>query len=194
MPKIRCFLAIELDQSIGSTIAALVDQMATTTPGVKWVVPENLHLTLKFLGDIDENSSWEIFKAVQSSIGDMPPFQLTVQSIGAFPADDRPRTIWMGVTDGNQEICEAHARIDQQLADLGYAIENRRFQPHLTIGRVRDKASQLSLVDVIQQHKEFVGGTSEVDKIVLFRSELGRGKNGGPIYSKLGQSEFGTTA
>ena len=100
----------------------------------------------------------------------------------------------MGVTDGNQEICEAHARIDQQLADLGYAIENRRFQPHLTIGRVRDKASQLSLVDVIQQHKEFVGGTSEVDKIVLFRSELGRGKNGGPIYSKLGQSEFGTTA
>ena len=95
MPKIRCFLAIELDSGIHSVIASLVDSMAPMAPGVKWVVPENLHLTLKFFADIDETSTWEIFKAVRSSIGDLPPFQIRLEGVGAFPADDRPRTVWL---------------------------------------------------------------------------------------------------
>ena len=191
MPKIRCFLAIELDSGIHSVIASLVDSMAPMAPGVKWVVPENLHLTLKFFADIDETSTWEIFKAVRSSIGDLPPFQIRLEGVGAFPADDRPRTVWLGVTEGQEQMCDVHARIDQKLADIGYPFESRRFVPHLTIGRARDKASQHGLVTAIREHREFEVGTSEVERIILFRSELGKGKNGGPVYSKLGQSEFG---
>ena len=190
MSTIRCFLAVEIDDAARESITGLIRKMSVNAPDVRWAVPENLHLTLKFFGDVEETDTWEIFKAIQAALGDMPSFRMRFATVGAFPADDRPRAVWIGIEEGRQMLCNLQACIDQRMLDLGYPSESRRYQPHLTIGRARDKISQLGLVTAIKQQKHFQGGWIEVDRLTLFRSELGRGKNAAPVYTKLGSNDF----
>lgn len=178
----RLFVAVnfpgELRQSIWDATTAL---RARDYP-VKWVGPDALHLTLKFLGEVGSDREAEIVAALGAAVTGVRRFRMEVGGCGAFPNSRRPRVIWIG--------CEAPAalelmqqRVEQELHAIGFSLEGRPFRPHLTLGRVRRGARESQLRGMGSQLEELVvRGEAEIQAVDLMRSELTRA---GARYTKL---------
>ncbi len=150
---------------------------------MKWVEPHNLHLTLKFLGNVHENEIAEVCRAVEQGAAAVEPFELELRGAGAFPNSARPRTVWLGAGAGTEEMVVLHDRVEAALAELGYREEHRRFQSHLTIGRVRGAGPGIAeLGKLIQQQADFQAGRLDVGQLTVFSSKL---TPDGPIYDVL---------
>lgn len=189
MSTIRTFIAVELSQTVRSRAADLIAQLARTSVKVKWVEPDKMHLTLKFLGDVPEKQIATVCSSVAEAVRAIPGFSIECRGAGAFPRVSRPRTVWLGVGQGTAQLVEVHEAIDKALAKVGFPREGRKYKPHLTLGRVRDSGRGLwALGDLVQQNKDFVAGESLIQHVVVFASELTRE---GPIYSVLGRAELG---
>ncbi len=182
MKKIRCFLAVDLADELAAAVAPVIAQLALTTDGVKWVAAQDMHLTFKFFGDIEELETYGIAKAVLDVVRAAPAFEICLTGIGAFPAIDRPRTIWAGITQGSDTLLALQASIDKALQRLGYPRERRQFHPHITLGRVRHKAQQDELAAALRGLATYECGSAQVEELLLFRSELFRA---GPQYTVL---------
>lgn len=183
MSTLRTFIAVETSSEVHTKAQQLIKELARIPAKVKWVEPHNLHLTLKFLGEIDLLDMPRICEAMTRATADLPPFDLESFGAGAFPNLHSPRTIWIGARFGSEEMVELHDRLDAELAPLGFRSEQRRFRPHLTIGRVRNSPDGIDeLGDLLAKHRDFAGGATDVAEIVLFSSELGRD---GPTYEAL---------
>ena len=186
---LRAFVAVEITQSIRSRADELIAALAGTSADVNWVEPHNLHLTLKFLGDVHQQEIVRVCQAMARGAADVKPFELDVGGAGAFPNAARPRTVWLGATAGVEPMIVLHDRVEAELAELGYREEHRRFQPHLTIGRVRGAGSGIAeLGSLLQQHADFSAGRMTVGKVTLFASTL---TPDGPIYDVLGTAPLG---
>jgi 2'-5' RNA ligase len=144
----------------------------------------NIHLTLKFLGDVDE-TQLERVKTVVSSM-DLNPFNLSMKGIGVFPNLRRPRTVWVAVTGGVSEITEIYRRLEDVLERLGFQREKRSFSPHVTIARVRDGRNRDQLAEGIHEMRDLTFGSFKVERIVLKKSVL---TPRGPIYSNIASSK-----
>jgi RNA 2',3'-cyclic 3'-phosphodiesterase len=180
---LRTFIAVAASREVRSRARQLMDQLSGTAAKVRWVEPENLHFSLKFLGDVDLLEVPTVCEAVTRAVAALPPFEIVARGAGAFPDVDRPRTIWLGVADGSEQMVELNAEVERELAPLGFRREARRFRPHLTIGRVRDGRPGLSeLGRLLRQQADFVGGVVSVDEVIVFSSQLDRD---GPIYEPL---------
>ena len=186
---LRTFVAVEISNPIRSCAGDLIDALGGTTADVKWVEPHNLHLTLKFLGDVHQREVIDVCRAAAKGAAHIEPFDLEIRGAGAFPDIARPRTVWIGAGEGADEMVVLHDRIEAALAELGYREEHRRFQTHLTIGRVRGAGPGIAeLGTLLQQHADDVMGTMTVRKATVFCSTLTRE---GPIYEVLGTAELG---
>ncbi|HUY36791.1 MAG TPA: RNA 2',3'-cyclic phosphodiesterase [Pirellulales bacterium] len=180
---LRTFVAVAASREVRGRAAQLISELSCTAAKVRWVEPENLHFSLKFLGDVELLEIPKVCEAVARAVAGQPPFEIVARGAGAFPDADRPRTIWLGVRDGSEPMVELNAHVERELAPLGFRRERRRFRPHLTIGRVRDGRPGLSeLGRLVRQHADFVGGVVSVDEVVVFSSALGRD---GPFYEPL---------
>jgi len=187
--QIRTFVAVELSEDVRRGAAELIDVLRTASADVKWVEPHNLHLTLKFLDDVPLTQIPQVCTAVARAAAAVEPFLLEVLGAGAFPNADRPRTIWLGTGQGQSQMGQLHASLEEELSALGFRKEHRRFQPHLTLGRVRRPGPALRrLSDMLWQHRDYKAGTLEVAEVVVFSSRLERT---GPIYEALGRSTLG---
>jgi RNA 2',3'-cyclic 3'-phosphodiesterase len=156
---------------------------------VKWVEPHNLHLTLKFLGDVAQTEIAEVCEAVMRGAAKVEPFDLEVRTAGAFPSAARPRTVWLGAGAGTKEMVVLHDRVEAALAELGFREEHRRFQSHLTIGRVRGGGPGIAELGTrLQQHADFLAGRMTVTEATVFTSTL---TPAGPIYEALGTAPLG---
>lgn len=185
---LRSFIALELSGEIRTKTRRLIESLRPTTENVKWVADPSLHLTLKFLGEVDYRDVARVDRALGEAVRELPPFLAEVRGTGAFPTLDRPRTIWVGVSEGEAEIVELHGRIEERLAPLGFRSEHRRFRPHVTIGRVRHSPlGEPLLAEQLAAQQGFVGGTMDVGEVVLFSSTLGRE---GPTYEVLSSVEL----
>ncbi|MCE5266380.1 MAG: RNA 2',3'-cyclic phosphodiesterase [Planctomycetaceae bacterium] len=181
---LRIFLAVEITAAIRARTAELIESLAATTADVKWVESHNLHVTLKFLGDVHEREIMDLCEAVEEGAAKVSPFALEIRGAGAFPTAARPRTVWLGAGDGTEQMVVLHDRVEDALAELGYREEHRRFQTHLTIGRVRGGGPGIAeLGTQLQQHADFVAGRMTVDKVTVFASTL---TPAGPVYDLLG--------
>ena len=180
--SLRTFIAVEISSEVRTRARQLVGKLQETGAKVTWVKPEAMHLTLKFLGDVDLLDVPSVCEAVTTAVADLPPFEIEVHGAGAFPSASRPRTIWLGVSRGNEELVEVHDAIDRALSRLGYRQENRRFRPHLTLGRVRGDRDLSELGRLVTQHADSIGGVASVDEVVVFSSEL---EAEGPIHEPL---------
>lgn len=180
--SLRTFIAVEMSSEVRSRARQLVNVLQGTGAKVTWVKPEAMHLTLKFLGEVDLIDIPAVCEAVNAAVAELPPFEIVVSGAGAFPAAGRPRTLWLGVSDGNGELVVLHDAIERGLAKLGFRQENRRFRPHLTLGRVRGDRDLRELGQLVTQHADFVGGVSSVDEVTVFSSEL---EAEGPIHAPL---------
>lgn len=180
--SLRTFVAVEISPEVRSRAQQLVARLQGSGAKATWVKPEAMHLTLKFLGEVDLTEVPAVCEAITSAVAELPPFEFEVQGAGAFPTAARPRTVWLGVRHGQAELISLHDAVELALARLGFRQENRRFRPHLTLGRVRGDRGLRELGEVIEQHAEFVGGIASVEEVVVFSSELERE---GPIHEPL---------
>ncbi len=189
MSKARTFIAIELAPRVVEKLSRVQEELRGAGARVKWVARQNLHLTLKFLGDIEYEKVNEISRVITGAVADAAPFTLGIHGIGTFPKGRKaPRVVWAGV-EGNVEALEKiFTRLNEGLVGFGVPYEKRRFSPHATLGRVRSSAGANRLVEAIGEHADADFGESEVSGLVFFMSEL---TSRGPIYTALAHIPFG---
>ncbi len=187
--KVRAFVAVETPPEIRQAVSRLVKKLEKAGAVVNWVEAENLHLTLKFLGDIDMTDIAEIYMRLKRDLADFSPFEVSVNRVGAFPDLDRARTLWVGVDDVEDSLGQVFDQLETSLASLRFRKEARRFSPHLTIGRVKDSHVAMDeLRALMNEHLEFAGGAMDVEELVLFSSQLERT---GPVYEPLARIPLG---
>src|SRR3989338_5342197 len=133
----RTFIAIELSEEIRNTLAQIQSHLKYASADVKWVEKDNIHLTLKFLGEVDEERCEKIKSILDEIASQTKQFEISLKDLGAFPKIDYPRVVWVGLDKGITESKELAERIDAALSEIGFQKETRPFAAHLTIGRVR---------------------------------------------------------
>ena len=187
MALIRSFIAVELPSGLKNELAELETQLKKASPPVvKWVDPNSIHVTLKFLGEIFEASIDELMLAIEESAQGILPFQLEVRGVGAFPNLERPQVLWTGVKGELEKIAQLQKRIESNTEQLGSPRESRAFSPHLTLGRVRDEAGpneRRRLGKLLADTTFTALHNVDVDAVNLMKSQL---TPGGAIYSCLG--------
>jgi RNA 2',3'-cyclic 3'-phosphodiesterase len=191
MARIRTFVAVELAPSVAARAGELIDKLRVSAAQVNWAATRHMHLTLKFLGDVPDTETPDICRVVAAAAKRFEPFEITCRGVGAFPSPDHPRTLWIGIEDGSEELCALQAAIEDALkTELGFAKEARRFQPHLTIGRVKHEppSARGELGELIVKHAQFDADLSVIDEVVVFASFLHRS---GPTHEALGRAELG---
>jgi len=185
MEQIRSFIAIELPNRLRLKLGQLEAQLKSgKLPWVKWVNPDSIHLTLKFLGNIASDRTGEITRAMEEAAQGIPPFHLEVKDLGVFPNLKRVQVVWVGISGEVDKLGEFQQRLESNLACLGFAPESRPFTPHLTLARLRNQASldERQGFGQLIAGSRFEAGAIEVDAINLMRSQLTRE---GAIYSRI---------
>jgi 2'-5' RNA ligase len=179
-----------MSPAVRQAAAGLAEEFAAVASDVKWVEPENMHLTLKFLGDVENTEIHRVCQLAAEAVADEAPFRLQMYGAGAFPNVRRPRTIWIGAGDGSDATARLAKNLDKAMKKLGYRPEGRVFAPHLTLGRVRRSGPWLApLAELIQQYAERDLGHTTVEEVIVFSSELGRE---GATYDALARCPLGT--
>ncbi len=187
MEQVRSFIAIELPDELKLGLAQLEAQLKMSKqPWVKWVDPYSIHLTLKFLGSIAVDRISEIVGVMKEAIQGIPPFRLEVKDLGVFPSLRRVQVAWVGISGEVDKLSQLQQHLESHLARLGFAPESRPFTPHLTLARLRNRASldeRQSFGQLIATTRFEATYTIKVDAINLMRSQLTRE---GAIYSRIG--------
>jgi 2'-5' RNA ligase len=187
MEEVRSFIAIELPEAVKLNLSQLEAKLKSgRQTSVKWVAPESIHLTLKFLGNVVPESIKDIAQAMAEAAQGIPPFRLEVKDLGVFPNLKRVQVAWVGVHGEIDKLSQLQQRLDANLSRLGFAPEGRPFTPHLTIARLRDNASpaERQALGQLIASTRFEAGAFSVDAISLMKSQLTRE---GPIYSRISQ-------
>ena len=186
MEQVRSFIAIKLPDELKTGLTQLEAQLKLGEPlPVKWVDPSSIHLTLKFLGNIAVARISEITRAMEAATKRLSAFHLEVKGLGVFPNFRRVQVVWVGVGGEVDKLGQLQQQIESTLVPLGFAAESRPFTPHLTLARLRDRASP----EERQRLGQLIAGTRfeavytiKVDSINLMRSQLTRE---GAVYSRL---------
>lgn len=182
--RMRLFIAVDLSSEVTAHARKVTERLQATQAQARWVDAKQMHLTLSFLGDIDEMEMPAICKVLDAVGDECEPFDLEVGGVGAFPNAENPRTLWLGILRGGEELAQLHERLDVRLRELGYPGEERRYKPHLTIGRVRENPPELldALGEELANLGDLHAGVTDVCEVVLYQSKPGRE---GPTYEAL---------
>lgn len=184
---IRAFIAVDLDDLVIEKICNVVEILKPRITEIRWLRKENLHLTLKFLGNIAESQVEPIAAALRHPVGLFSPCTISAKGLGVFPDFRRPKILWVGLT--GDQLVQLAAEIESALMPLGFTPENRAFTPHLTIGRWREGSRPAkNLRQEIDSLNDFEFGACAIRQIVLFQSVL---KPEGASYSELRTIQLG---
>jgi 2'-5' RNA ligase len=188
MARIRTFIAVGLPQTVRGHCVEVQKRLAELGAEVKWVAPENLHVTLLFLGEVFDREVPQICQAVADCSARHDPFRLAVENLGCFPNMRRPRVIWAGVGTGTQELVALHDDLETALLELGcYRREDRQYTPHLTLGRVESDQGADELAQALSGYAGWQGGEIDVREVQVLSSEL---MAGGPVYTVLSRAKL----
>lgn len=176
MRRVRAFLAIPVTDELRRGMARLQKELAARLPSIRWVNPATIHLTLRFFGDVPEESLEKIGEVVLSVGRLCAPFQTEATGVGAFPSTVRPRVIWLGVR-GGPSLAALHAAMEEGLRQIGFPGEDRSFSPHLTLGRCRQRIAAAQ--PVLERFRDFTCGPLPVDRLILYESRL---EPGGAVH------------
>ncbi len=182
----RLFVAITIPDELRRGIVAIQDGLRRSRADVKWVESENLHLTLKFLGEVPAGRVGAVVEALRGMPA-RPPFPMTLQGTGAFPGTGSPRVIWIGLTQGKAEFTALASDVDGALKRIGYPEARKPVSPHLTLGRVRGPTNGEALRAAIERSASVRAGGFTVAAVHLYRSEL---RPSGPIYTAVAGFPF----
>jgi 2'-5' RNA ligase len=182
----RCFIAIDIDEKIKSALSGLQRQLQGSVDvkksDLKWVNPDNVHLTLKFLGEIKDAKVVEVCNIVRAVAGRNKSFELDIESVGHFGGKS-PKVLWVGTGRGEENLLELQEDIEKSLALAGWPQEARKFSGHLTLCRIRNSKAGMKLAQVSEDYRDFKLGTVQADSVSVYQSQL---KPTGPVYILLG--------
>jgi len=185
--RIRAFIAIPIPGEVKAQALDIQTQFRKAGLRLRWVKPHGMHLTLKFLGDIDRAQVAAIETALQTAAGTSPPLKLAAQGIGVFPAPKKARVLWIGVAGDTSALHAIHGRLENALEPLGFKPEKRRFSAHLTLARAKGRLDPIQLVGGMETIGRFEPVWFEAREVALFRSDL---KPDGAVYTKLAAVSF----
>ncbi|NWF76665.1 MAG: RNA 2',3'-cyclic phosphodiesterase [Nitrospirae bacterium] len=179
--NLRCFIAIVTPDSLKKQIIEMTDLLKKYDADIKWVNPENIHLTLKFLGNTPQSFLTKINETLNEAVLPYSPFYIKIYGTGVFPNKKHPRVIWIGIKD-SEILINLRNAIEQSISSLGYQKDEKEFKPHLTIGRVRSQKGIMHIINNLEDFKDKDFGSIYVDNIKLMKSDL---KPKGAEYSCL---------
>jgi RNA 2',3'-cyclic 3'-phosphodiesterase len=187
---IRAFIAIDIPDDVRATIEDAQTRLRETSFGVKvsWTRIANLHLTLQFLGNIEQGVVGEFKKALESVAAQHQPFEISVRGGGAFPNENRPRVVWVGCEDNGDRLKTLALAVHDAMQPFGFTQEHRGFAAHLTIGRIKLPRPDVALTRAVKSLKDTAFGALRVEAIHLFESQL---HPEGSIYTKLSSHALG---
>jgi 2'-5' RNA ligase len=185
MPTLRTFIALELPPSIISLLEKVQEDLKSMRLRAKWVRPENIHLTLKFLGNINSADIDKIGGAMMETVDDFVGIDLVARGVGVFPEIKRPRVIWVGLGGQIQSLFTMQRLLEDNLAGLGFKKEKKPFKGHLTLGRFRQTINPNTIRQFLREYADLASEKFTARRIILFKSDL---KPTGPVYSQLRQA------
>ena len=182
----RCFIAIDIDEQIRKALANLQDELQSKADikrsDVKWVNPETIHLTLKFLGEIKDEQVVDVCNITGDVASRHESFELDVESVGHFGGRSA-RILWVGTGQNGDKLLQLQQDLEQQLDLAGWPGEARKFSGHLTLCRIRNARAGVKLAQMAREYKDFKLGTMPADSVSVYQSQL---MPKGPIYTVLG--------
>jgi 2'-5' RNA ligase len=192
MASQRTFIAIELDRELEENLARLQGRLRREvgSRSVRWVRPEGIHLTLKFLGDTTEEQVEQVKEALAHAAREVSPFQFTVGGVGCFPNTRQPRVVWVGLHEPTGALQRLRDAIEERVAPLGFPTEKRPFSPHLTLGRVQRRASKSEVRELGRMiAASSLGDIDEmaVEEVCYIKSDL---RPGGAVYTTLSRARL----
>lgn len=170
--RIRGFIAVELPRAVKEFLADTASDLKKCRADVKWVRPEAMHLTVKFLGDVRGDLIPAIEDELKRVLTHQSAMHMQVTGLGAFPGLNKPRVIWAGLKDTSGRLAPLAADVEKALEPLGFEAEKRPFSPHLTLGRVRSNSGLRDLVDTVRQRMDTAGPKFVADRVIFFESVL----------------------
>jgi len=179
----RLFVAVKISDAVRSELTEFVDQFLQFPGKVKWVEPQNIHLTLKFLGETDSKLLDKVKSATAAAAKGLGAFDITLSGCGAFPNLRAPKVFWVGIVDDKMRLRTLAQQIDSNMVELGYERESRPFSPHLTLGRVKEP-ERLELIKDAFGKAKFAPQPLAVKAIYLIESRL---RPSGPVYTDVAE-------
>lgn len=169
----RVFCAIEIPETLRALVLRHIARLKEAVPGVKatWSRDANLHLTLKFLGEIPQGSVSDISTAASRAVVGLAPFSIRLEQTGTFPKQDQPRVLWIGINDFSGKLSELQARLEDESASAGFVRDSRPFHPHLTVARLRHARHARTLA-AAHRELEFEPAEIAIAELLVIRSEL----------------------
>jgi 2'-5' RNA ligase len=169
---IRAFLAIELPDALRPGLAQVQEELKRSRAEVRWVPVGNIHLTLKFFGNVPDEEIEALAQAAREAAVEATPFQLQVTTAGAFPSPGAPRVVWLGLGGDILPLTQLFYRLEKAFAALGYLPEGRAFNPHLTLGRVKSPVNRDKLARLLEKLPPLDWPPFTVKELILFQSVL----------------------
>ncbi len=179
---IRAFIAVAVPDALKSILCGIQEDLKRRRIRARWVLPESMHLTLKFLGDAALSDVEMIRRAMTAAAEAAAPMTLAVKGVGVFPGVRRPNVIWTGIHGQTDELADFHADLDSRLAELGFLRENRKFTGHLTLGRFKDRVRPDQCIELIQAYAGLASDPFVVEAVHLYKSDL---LPSGAVHSRL---------
>jgi len=188
MARLRTFLALDPGSALRDRLASLQEKLANVASGVKWVETENVHLTLLFLGDVDDRDLMKVCRAADRVAERHAPLTLSLEGVGCFPNMRRPRTIWAGIGMGAAEVRQLYEDLSATFEEQGlYRPEDRAFSPHVTLGRINKDADGEALSRELAKYEKWRGGEVAIPEVLVLSSDL---TPKGPVYTTLGRGKL----
>jgi 2'-5' RNA ligase len=187
MKSIRSFIAIPLDPEVSRAAVRLIERVREPGDGIKWVPTDNLHLTLKFLGDVHNTEVPQVCAVIRAVCKAHAPFELKFSGTGGLPAIDRARVLYAGVADPSGTLTEIVMALEHQLAALGFKPEPRDYKPHLTLGRAKARKAGNQVMERLRQESDADLGSMFVTEVQLIASFLDKA---GPTYQVMDTVEL----
>ncbi|MFL5331460.1 MAG: RNA 2',3'-cyclic phosphodiesterase [Gemmataceae bacterium] len=186
--RLRTFISVDVERFTRDRLEGLQSQLAATTSGVRWTEPDNLHITLLFLGEVDVRESPRICKAVEEAVKPLAPFEFDVAGLGAFPTTRRPRILIAKIDQGADSLKAVHDAIEPAVLELGgYRREDRPFTPHVTLGRVSKDSDGDAIAGALAKFAAWTGGQTRVKEVHVMTSQL---HPDGPEYTLLSRAKL----
>jgi 2'-5' RNA ligase len=182
--KIRSFIAIKVPVPVIKRVSGLLEKLKRQDFPAKWTRPENMHLTLKFLGDVRSADMEPVCRAVADAAACFAPVLLGVRGVGVFPNVRNARVLWTGIFGDTDRLADLQQAIDAQLHGLGFEKDARRFTGHLTLGRLKGRVNGHGLIDMMQQCADWISDEFTADAVYVIQSDL---TPSGPVYTDLAE-------
>ena len=188
MGQIRTFIAVDISNRMQTSAAKLIARLSANAVDYNWVEKANLHVTLNFLGDVEESELPAVCQLVKNTVADFGSFELSLEGLGCFPNLEKPRVVWMGCRGGLHEMAALNSRLADALEEMRFPRERNDYRPHLTLGRLRRGGRwNPSLTEAVSNGAGLQGGSTIVNQVVVYSSFIDRS---GPSYTAMSRIDL----